>query len=179
MPYNFDDGDWKGQFAFDREGGLRTIDHAHHEVHDGNYFHVNKTFEMGANDTGQVLFRITGAKVPHISITRTFGANAYYELWEGCTVTGASGTALTAYCMNRSALLSPSVKFFFGPEGISATGTALIGTEFIAGGAGASKVGQVNRPNTEWVLAGSKTYLVRFVALAAQTAHVAFEWYEE
>ena len=180
MPYGQDEHRWRNQFEFD-EAGLITIDYVHWRVHESQMHIVNYVnTALASNATASVLFAV-GVSAAHSTIQRSMGGNSLSYLYEGATVTGASGTGITAYCLNRQAPGPLNVKFFAGPEGVSATGTAIGGVIFHPGGGGPQANGSTLRPGTEWVFAPNKNYLMQVVNLTngAIPVGLSMEWYEE
>jgi len=178
--FGYDEHSWRGAFNFN-EGRLGVIDHAHREIHKGRSYHAAHLWAAIADDaTAQVLVSTSGYEC-HMVPQASVGGDFFAYIYEGTVVTGASGTAVTAFCQNRQAPIAASAQVFHGPEGISATGTAIVPGQLLAGGGGPKSPGGAAQSRSEWIFSANQNYLIRFVNKAGGTkaASVTLEWYED
>ena len=164
------------------DGELVASDIVHKHIHDGNYFNVMHTWTaLADNGTAQMLIVPPANSAMHVTWRATVGGDSYGFLYEGTVITGASGTALSAHRVNRQIGGTGAAKIFYGVEGVSATGTPLITSSYIAGGAGPLSVGGEARAGSEWPLSAGGRYLMRLVnhGGGAKTAMIDLEWYED
>lgn len=162
------------------DGALVTIPLEHARVHNANMFRAGYFWtSVDNNGTAEVLFAC-GASAAHMSIQAAVGGDFYGTIYEGTTVTGASGTAMTGFCMNRMSPRTGLTKVYHGPEGISVTGTPIAPTQYIVGGGGPQSQGGGGRTNAEWIFSAGGNYLVRMVnkAGASKSLNIIAEWYE-
>lgn len=162
------------------QNALVGISVGHHEVHEGEAFHLWHTNMAVTNNQYLTILLETGSKDTHIKLTAAVEGAAIAEIFENCT---ASGTALTAYNMNRTSMDMCSCSFSAVTSGAAATtaSSTTLSQLFIPGGGGPKSVGAIGRTEFEWVLSPSTSYLFRIknVAGAAKIISGIAEWYEE
>lgn len=167
----------------DQDGGLVTIDHSHHQMHRGNYYNAGYTWTaLADNGTAQLFIVAPANAYVHIVWRATVGGDSLGFLYEGTTVTGGSGTGISAWSTNRYRNAGVAgTKVFHGPEGVNVTGTGLIYSSYIPAGAGPRSIGGEMRQGSEWQLSAGNTYLMRMVnhGGGTKTAMLDLEWYED
>lgn len=165
-------------------GALLTIETIHHEVHEGEMFHVGYTAASVANNASVDVLLVTGATVEtHASWEVFGGGQVTVYLYEGPTVgEGDEGTALTIYNMKRDSANTPEAAAYHTPT-VSATGTvALVNGRILPGGTSpTTRVGGGIRSGSEWILAPGTMYLMRITNTSGGTiaVNMGLEWYEE
>ena len=163
-------------------GAAIVMDTIHHEVHEGEMFHVSHTNGSVANNASVDVLLVTGADVEsHTSWEVFAGGQVTVYLYEGAT-TSAAGTALTAYNMRRNSLNAPDATVTHTPT-VTATGSvALVNGRILPGGTSpTTRVGGGIRSGAEWILLPGTKYLMRITNKSGGTIaiNVALEWYEE
>ena len=159
---------------------LDTMEHAHYQVHQSNFWTVSHIFNIDASSTGEMLIT-TGTHKTHIGFGFNGGFDFRWSLLEGITVT-SNGTTLTAYNNNRSAPTATLNGWNYAPVGAT-LGTTIF-NEYIPGGIGPHALGGSGggpvRNGSEWILAANTKYLFRILNLAntTQTASMVFNYYE-
>ena len=159
------------------EESLITIDFAHHEVHEGNFYTYSDARQINAgtiNAVGIVIRPATGKRM-HFNGFVSAGNSGYAELRENPSYTG--GSTITPFNNDRNSANLSSGTIILQPT-ITVQGTLLqkrfIGTSFPS-----AKFGGESRTQNEWILNPSWEYLVRFVATNASTdVSLDIEYYE-
>ncbi len=182
---SFDDGAYKAQTValapFDETtGAALMIEVAHHEVHEGEMFHVAHTNPSVSNGANVDVLLVTGAKDCHTVWEVFAGGLVSVYLYEGPTAT--PGTALTAYNMKRSSLNAPTATVTHTPTGVTTGSLALVNGRILPGGnSPQTRVGGGIRAGVEWILKPATKYLMRVNngSGGAIPINVVLEWYEE
>lgn len=159
---------------------LDTMDHAHYQVHQSNFWTVSNIFNIDASTTAEMLL-VTGAHKTHIGLGFNGGFDFRVSIVEGVTITTV-GTTLTAYNNNRAAQTATLNGWYSAPVGAT-LGTTIF-TDYIPGGTGPHATGGSGggpvRNGAEWILAANTKYVFRLLNLAntTQTASMVFNYYE-
>lgn len=157
-----------------------SISVPHHEVHEGEAFHLFHYNAAVTNNQYLTLKLTTGSKETHIKLTGIAEGAAVGQIFEDCT---ASGGALMAQSMNRPAASVCSCSFSAVTSGAAATtaSSTLLSQMFIPGGGGPKSIGGIGRTEFEWILNPTTDYLFRLqnVAGAAKIMSAIAEFYEE
>ena len=154
-------------------GAQLTIDVAHYEVHEGDYFSVFKYAEGVADDGTQEILLVTTDKKCHIFVEAGSTGLAVLTITEGVTVT-AAGTGLTENNMNRFSSNTATAVATHTPT--LADGT-VIHTHLIPAG---KQAGSSVRNGAEWIFKANANYGIKIKNLAgnAQAMGLVVEWYE-
>lgn len=162
-------------------GALLIIDNTHHEVHEGETYHVSyKSPDAGPiADNGTIVFALTtnATHTAHLVFDGSCGGDAEGELYEGATI--ANGTPLTPQNKNRNYANVNTVTVILNPT-INVAGVRLE-NGFIPGGTGPQAAGGVGQDRGEWILKPSTIYLLVITNRAgtSQPMSLRAEWYEE
>lgn len=161
-------------------GATITMDVVHHEVHEGEMFHVSHTVTSAANGANVDVQLTTGAKEAHTAWEVFAGGQVTVYLYEAPTTSG--GTALTPYNMKRASTETPTAAVVHTPTVTSVGSVALVNGRVLPGGTSSqTRVGGGIRSGAEWILKPSTKYLMRINNSSGSTiaVNVALEWYEE
>lgn len=136
------------------------IDVVHAYLHTGivSYWNfTNKSVANGANL--DVAITIPANYELHFTFSISLTGLSYLTVGEGATIVG--GTPVPAYLMQRDSSIAPVYTVVHSPT-VSAAGTAIINERMLPGGTQpTTRVGSATRDQTEWVLNGGRTYLLR------------------
>lgn len=165
----------------DLTGALSVIDIVHHEIHEGELYHVSYKSPDAAPvaDNGTVTFLITtGTKYCHLIPLPAAGGDAEYEFLEGTTYTG--GTGMVVRKKYRSLGDGDNTAVVRRDVTVTGAGT-LLENDFLPGGRGGNAIGSVGGQRSEWILIPSTNYLCRLTNRAGnvQPMSLTIEWYEE
>jgi hypothetical protein len=165
--------------------GVPTIDTNHAQIHEGNGFSIGAVFSIAAGAVLDISVAIPANAYVHYQATdiSTDGANNVTAvLYEGATVTAATGTAIAAVNRKRMSPKASALTILQGAT-ITATGTEIDRWTFPKTGTTPNVQGFVGKSDTnEWVLNPGSTYLLRISNTGVTTAAtIAFRpfWYEE
>lgn len=163
-------------------GGAIVMDVVHHEVHEGEMWHAERTSVAVADGASvDLLMHVGGAIENHTVFEVLASGQVTVSLWESPTI-GALGTEMTPYNMRRSITETSRSQIYHTPT-ITATGSvALVDGRLLPGGTSpTTRVGGGVRQGVEWILAPGTYYLlrVRNNSGAATTINTIVEWYEE
>ena len=132
-----------------------NIDHMHHEIHEGDAFHLsNQQNIANAGSFNYLIVTPNTDKFTHMFINVVSQAEAQETFFEEVTVTD-SGTALTGYNRNRTIGSEPVTKVFLTPIVVS-SGIIIQNKNWGTG----KSIGDVMRSENEWVLNSGTTYMV-------------------
>ncbi len=184
---SFDGGAWEAPVVSlapfdDATGAAVTIDVVHHETHEGEMWHAERTV-TGVSDAASVnlLLHVGGAVDAHAVFEVLASGQVTVSLFESPTI-NTLGTAVAVYNMNRNITDTAHSQLYHTPV-ITTTGTtALVNGRLLPGGnSPTTRVGGGIRQNTEWILAPGKYYLLRVTNTSGSSAAIntVVEWYEE
>jgi len=158
------------------------IDYAHHEVHEGDAFHIDVSSANLGSVTGdhlQITLTTPAVADPQKRVhmvADAYGSGEILFSIQEAPIGGNSGTtAIAAMNKNRGSSNTTSCTAVYEATTLG-TGGTLIADHYV--GAGRDKVGGASRARTEWVLKPATTYTFRVYAAAAITAYLALDWYE-
>lgn len=137
-----------------------VIDIAHDQVHKGHYFSGGYYNSAVVNaGTVDILIQLNGTSTFHAKLTGTAGGDSTIQIYEGTTFSLA-GSAITMSNHNRASTTSFAGTVTSIPT-ITAVGTQINGTGYIAAGDKHSGGGGDFGFGNEFILAKSTNYLVR------------------
>lgn|SRR5512139_836508 len=137
---------------------LHTIDHIHHEVHEGHSFVAGYYNASVANNASLNLLISTTSKIAHLVFRGAAGGDAVLTFGEGVSVV-ANGTIVPVLNMNRGSGEVPSVFVYHTPN--TPVVTTVLETQFLPGGTGpAQSGGNEVRRGTEWNLLTNTKYMI-------------------
>lgn len=166
------------------------IDYDHHQVHEGESFHVNYYIST----LGASVYFDFAIKVPNITIP--VGENAVvkcphlrYEchvndvgaafLYEGASFAAASGVTILPIAFERNGTYTPKLQFFSGVT-TNAIGTIIDSEYFLVASTPQSKTSSTGTAVNEFVLKNNTNYLFRVLSnSSALKADLNFSWYED
>lgn len=155
---------------------IKTIDYAHHEIHDGSAFTASYKADI-ANSANLDLLIVTpdSTKYAHFTYVIEVELETDGLLYEGVTAT--AGSAVAAYNRNRNSLTEPTVVITSTPTAIT-TGTTIIRSGHYGSG---KTIGGNDRTVNELILKRNTKYLLRLtnvVTNASNYMSVRLNWYE-
>lgn len=162
-----------------------TVNHAHHEIHDGRMFRAC-TVDVDADTNDEVTIAFTTPNTTrwiHLVPTMESSVSALWEMLETPTVTVDSGTESTAKNRNRN---SPHTSGILSIETVPVAGEFTVNPTVAAAGTvicswllGANKTQGTNREETEWVLKQNTTYAFRVTSQVENNRiSLTLNWYE-
>ena len=165
-------------------GAFKQIDNDHAYIHKGGLFSVNTKNTLAAAGVRYISFK-TPANGKYIHYrnerTQTSGDKLSIELFEGATVTAATGTAKTPINHSRISLLTTTVLVRDGVT-VTAEGT-LINQTFIGGGTGQgnNRSGEETTEKNEYVLKLDTMYVIKLTNGSSADNIIQCNplWYEE
>lgn len=145
-------------FRKDTCGALVLIDHAHHEIHEGNYIFVDDISDSLGSNAVKSWLLVTPEdsclhSFPHIIGTGEFE----FQSIEGVTV-ATNGTEIPMYNRNRNIDNTMGFKFYEDPTGVVVTNCPIVRS--IRTGAGTQGIGDARSEN-ELILKPNTKYLLR------------------
>jgi len=165
---------------------VKTIDSDHSKVHSGSAFHVNThDLDLDVDGVLSITFKIPdiSTKRLHFTANGSCTAGALFEILEGPTVTGSTGTSAPILNRDRdsdkeSMLLDMAA--LVNAVTINATitdGGTIIESAPLS--AGKEKMTGNSRGEAEWLLKTNTLYSVRITGLAVDgVASLNLDWYE-
>lgn len=163
---------------------LPTIDVAHHEIHEGEYFGAGHIWDSVADDGVAEMIVVVGSPNHfHFTPHGALGGDFYVHLYEDPTFADAPtdyGTAVALEDFNRVTDSTPQVTAYHTPT--VATDGTLLAAGFIPGGSGNANfaAGGTASGRIERILKTGKIYLLRLTNKAGSTqpASIEIEGYE-
>jgi len=148
-----------------------VIDTVHNKVHEGRYFSGGYYNAAVANNaTIDMLFQTT-TTIPHVVFSANAAGDATVQLFENATFS-AAGTAVTMSNHNRGSAKAWSGTVTHTPT-ITATGTQLNGTGYLAAGEKNFTSGGTFNFGGEFLLKASTVYLFRVTNTSGAAAKMA------
>ena len=159
---------------------LVFVDFAHHQIHDGDTWHVEDTSANIGAETGDLLTIQFTTPASSIGLVHTifegFAGAAYtFDLREAQTGGGGSGSAITAYNRRRDDTGSHGMSFL--KDSAVGTGGTVLFTKYFGAGVGSGQHGGLQREISEWVLLAETLYQVRVYSANAVAAYVSMDFY--
>jgi len=173
-------------FPFERvTEAIMICDSNHAQIHAGNAFSLGSVFTIAAGAALDISVHVPAGAYVHYQATdiSTDGGNTMTAvLYEGATVTAATGTAITP--VNRRRLDTPEVSALtiLQAPTVTATGTEIDRWYFPKTADNQSKTHTGKSDVNEWVLKQDCTYLLRISNTGSSTAAIVSMrpfWYEE
>lgn len=159
---------------------LLTIDIAHHEVHEGEYYRAGYSASVNNSASVDVLLQ-TAAKYCHVVLEANVAGAAQAYFYEAPTVS-AAGTAMAEVNLNRpkSATETATMVVTHTPTVPSVGTTPIVNGRYLPGGTGGNRPGTQARAG-EIILKLNTYYLFRITNISGQSAilNAVLEWYEE
>ena len=93
------------------DGELVTEDRVHHEIHEGDGYHMEDSYELAINGVLDIQF-ITGADYIHLVDLYTMESETSHYLYEGATIS-VNGTAANIQNKNRITTNTSSVTAYY------------------------------------------------------------------
>ena len=145
-------------------GAVHTIDHSHHEIHEGDYFFADDISTSIAQNGVYEWLLVTPNEDNYLHSLPQVIATGEFELqsFEGVTVT-TNGTEIPLLNRSRPSTKTTNFKFYKNPTGANITGSTTVRS--IRSGAGKS-VGE-SRSESELILKKNTKYLIRVTARVA------------
>jgi len=174
-------------------GAPITIDHSHHEVHEGDHYNLSYSVAsvggLGSPDDMMTLSFLTPntKKRLHMVIAAICSSGARFRFIEGKTGGGASPTGVfPAHNSKResdeTSLISDVAGANVGNVSYDATlftgGESLVDEYIGADGLGTSFVGGSARSEQEWILAPNALYQLSLFEADAVPGTIQMAWYE-
>jgi hypothetical protein len=182
-------------------GGIKTIDLAHHEIHEGHAFLASYTVTTAATDAHRSgLYLKTPAAASgycHAIISFACSTAATYRICEAPTIAANVGThtpvpynrfrnSTVASGITNNATSPAANKFTtlteaqIAGDGTWATGTVLQSAPLRVGDS-TKPAGGVARDTEEWILKADTAYvfLITNTAAGANAHYIEVDWYEE
>lgn len=163
-------------------GAALVISTEHHEVHEGEMWHAERTVASVADGaTTDLLVRVGGLYEAHTVFEVLASGQVTVSLYESPTV-GSEGVEMDVYNMRRTVTETAHSHVFHTPTITSTGSVALVNGRLLPGGTSpTTRVGGGIRQGVEWILAPGTYYLlrVRNNSGAAATINTIMEWYEE
>jgi hypothetical protein len=156
---------------------LVTISVPHHEIHEGETFHVSRYVEGVADDASIIILLQLSTREAHATFAAAAGGDAEMQLIENPAI-NAAGTAMTEHNMNRH---STNVSTVVATHTPTLAGGTLLGNFLLPGGVVGRASGATARSNTEWILDGNDNYAIAIYNRSGQARNMslAIQWYEE
>lgn len=159
-------------------GALKTIDYAHHEIHDGSHFKAGyQDITMDTDDIIALVFTTPDStKFMHWTMTAQTTGAATIQLFSGPTLS-AEGTAVTPFNRNQNSD-KESVMVVRHTPTITLNGTKI--SEKWVGGVGFKEtIGGETRGSSEIILKRNTQYLILCTANAdGIKCAIGGDWYE-
>jgi hypothetical protein len=158
---------------------IETIDYAHHEVHDGDYFRSGMNFTLSNGHVATFGFTTPNTtKWAHLTFDLDTTADGTFALLEDVT-SFAGGAAVTPLNHNRNSLAASTVTCLRGMTGadlITPTGGTTILSATLATGKGAV---ETRSSGAEFIMKQNSKYLFRYTnGTSANVIQLKLEWYE-
>lgn len=139
---------------------VASIEYAHAQTHAGRYFSGGFYNASVANGASIDILIQTGAQSFHLRFDGSSSGDSTIRFYESATFS-AAGTAVTMSNHNRTSAKTFVGTVTSGPT-ITATGTQLNGTDYVAGGTKNQSVGGSGGYANEFILSLNTNYLIRF-----------------
>jgi hypothetical protein len=145
-------------------GAAVTIDHPHHEIHEGTYIFADDiSGNLGSNDIKYWLL-VTPNETNYLHSFPKFVCTGEFELqvYEGATV-ATNGTEVPMYNRNRATTTPITFKFYKDPTTPVVTNCPIVRN--VRTGSGSDAVGEVRSEN-ELILLPNTKYLIKATSRA-------------
>lgn len=144
---------------------IKTIDISHHEVHEGDFFHLDHLFGAVADAaTADVYMRVGATKNLHVTFRVAAAGLCNVYLYEATTVTANGtpnyGTGITPVDKNRQTANTATGNYYHTPT-VDAVGTVLDQDVIFGSTRPQSIIGGEVRTGSEWILKKGVHYMLR------------------
>lgn len=158
--------------------GLVVQSAIHANIHRGIMFSITQQAELAADAVVNLLIQPSGGM--HLRMSGAVTHQMVIELFEGTTFS-AAGTPLTSHNRNRFSTNTAGANITLAPT-LTGDGTLLAGV-LVPGGTADAPVGGQAETFGEWILDGSKVYMLRIsndilTVAAAGRFGLSFNFYE-
>ena len=164
------------------DGELVTEDRVHHEIHEGDAYHMEDSYELAINGVLDIQF-ITGADYIHLVDLYTMESETSHYLYEGATIS-VNGTAANVQNKNRNSANISTVTAYYQINTSLANANADTdvsgATELSHAIVGSGRSEGILAHDNEWVLKPNTVYVFRCIegGTAAGYVDAHLEWYE-
>jgi hypothetical protein len=157
--------------------GLICIDHAHHEIHDGNAFRYNDPITLASAATQDYLLTVADTtKWPHYTFSVDGTAITTVEVFEGSDRTGT--TLQSVFNANRNSATTAGMTIHKGTSGGTTDGDSIF--KYSSGtSSGSTKMEGVAAYDGERMLKQNTKYIIRITSgTNGNLINLRSEWYE-
>lgn len=154
----------KNTLSFDECGASHTIDHAHHEIHEGDYWFADD-ISTSLNSGGVYEWLLVTPNEDNFlhSLPQLVGTGEFEtQSYEGVTTT-TNGTEIALINRNRQIGGTTTFKFYKAPTGADITGAILVRSVRVGSG---KAIGDA-RSESELILKKNTKYLIRVTSRAS------------
>ena len=157
----------KNTLSIDTCGALHTIDQAHHEIHEGDYWFADDvSATLTANAIKYWLLVTPNEATALHSLPVVIGTGEIIlEVYEGVTV-ATNGTELQLLNRDRNSTATTTYKFYKDPTNPVTTGCPLV--RYVRVGSGKNAAGDA-RSDSELILKANTKYLIKATAITNGT----------
>jgi hypothetical protein len=162
---------------------LQSIDHPHHEIHEGVNYRASLTASVGSGNS--ITLTITTPAAPkqcHMLLEVTTGNSANAVVYEATALTANTGNAITPRNANRNYPDNSTATVVANATVNTTNRTQLVNTFIGQPGANPfqSDLGGQIASRHEWVLKPATSYTVQLTETGATTQlmHIGMDWYE-
>ena len=158
---------------------FKTIDYAHHEIHEGKHFKAGfQDTSMATDDVINLLFITPDSETyAHWVLKGQSTGAVVIELYEAPTTT-ANGTAVTVVNRDRNVVGTANTTLVYHTPTVTAVGTKLV-EKWMGNEGFKESIGGEQRGDSELILKANTKYLVRLTAVSdGIKGAIGGDWYE-
>lgn len=165
-----------------------VMDYGHHQIHEGEKWHWDILISnLASGSSYDIVFTVPNITItsnavtqcPHLEYDINANDLCSFFLYEGPTVTAATGTARTPINFERNGTYTPLLTILDAPT-VTATGTQIDAEYFLAAATNQNKPTSRGGSPAEFVLKNNTKYLFRATSGATGCdIHIDFVWYED
>jgi len=176
--YGYNEATWEAALLDRITRSMTSIDHAHHEIHEGDHFMYTDAVELGNGVVQNYLITTPNTtRWAHMIFILEGSAITQFELYEGADRVGS--VLQTVGNSNRNSATAATTTIHKGYAGGSTDGTRI---HLYKGGSatGVAKSGAAGTRNDEEIILKQNTkYILRVTSgTAANLTNVNLSWYE-
>ena len=162
----------------DFTNAVHIIDHAHHEIHEGNHFCYTDSVTLGSSQSQDYLLTVANStKWPHLLFDIDGLAVTSFFLYEATDKTGT--TAQTIYNNDRNSDTIAGMTIHKGTSGGSTDGTLIYKYSGGAATGASSRIPSQSRNDNERILKQATKYILRITSgTTGNLTNVRICWYE-
>jgi len=151
----------KNTLSIDLCGSQTVIDHAHHEIHEGDYWFADDISDLlGSGDIRYYLFKTPNEDKFFHSFPQFYATGEFeIQVYEGATV-ATNGTELPLLNRNRLITSTTTFKFYKNPTSPVVTSATVVRN----GRFGAGKAIGESRSENELILKKNTNYLIKLTS---------------